>query len=201
MCIYSINVAHIILSDIRPMRAGPLWGCFWAANRIGQIQKFHFSLKKKHEKQFPDTALSIPVWWQALGRWLVLISHHDVMQPRGLYNILSGFDMIDRWCLMYYTIVLHVISCAHDRPQRAIIALLLCFGLLFAHPSAGFSISPAQLLPPVIVRTLGHDHPLSLCFHRFVCVPTSLTSPGTESEKWDNALLGREHDLFTHPLP
>ncbi len=98
----------------------------------------------------------------------------------------------------YSVMVLHFLLYAYDRPQRAITALLLCFGLLF-HISVGFSISSAQLLPPVIFQTLVHYHPLSLCFHWFLCVLTSLTSTGTESEKWDTQRwVGNMTYLPTH---
>lgn len=63
-------------------------------------------------------------------------------------------------------------------------ALLPCFALL-CHTSVGFPISSAQLLPPGLSQTLVHCYPLSLCVHRFLGMLNPLTSPGTESEKWD----------------
>lgn len=98
-------------------------------------------------------------------------------------NILLVVSFI-RIKLLNPMLICDSVACHMTTDHRAIVALLLCFGLLL-RISVAFSISSTQLLPPVIFQTLVHYHPLSLCCHWFLCVLTSLTSPRTESKKWD----------------
>lgn len=80
-------------------------------------------------------------------------------------------------------------------------SLYCCIAVLWPifPTSVEFSISSAQLLPPVMFPTLVQHHPLSLCLHWFLCVPSSPTTTGNGSAKWDGVCrVGNMTYLPTH---